>query len=115
MSSPVVGGTVLVPSGTVPSASRVAETACERSSTESMRSKKCVQSRAPRPVRRVKATLPKSQLASVDTLGFGNDAEMRRTSRRNKKDTIRRRHRLPRMAGELSSAIAGTSPTASFS
>ena len=52
---------------------------------------------------------------AASVCGHTRISEMRRTSRRNKKDTIRRRHRLPRMAGELSSAIAGTSPTASFS
>ena len=75
------------------------------------------QSRAPRPVRRVKATLPKSQLASVDTLGFLPLANASHESKE-ENDILSRmggRHRLPRIAGELSSVMAGTSPTASFS
>ena len=53
-----------------------------------------------------------AKLASVDILGFPRCvARVEGT----KRIQLEGRHRLPRMAGELSSAIAGTSPTASLS
>ena len=79
--------------------------------------------------------MPKPQLAYVDTLGFCSfgptspstvsiDGNVPHESKEQKRIQLvgwllasggRGRHRLPRIAGELSSVIAGTSPTASFS